>query len=86
VPAILAQVGDVGGARLIYTQGIVQQQPHHRRGMQRLGARVGIGRGDQGPGLVPVQADGSRIVRSTTGRATPWVGTRLIRSWAAQYR
>ena len=36
------------------------QQPHHRRGAQRLGAGVG---GNQGTGLVPVQADGGRVVR-----------------------
>jgi hypothetical protein len=44
VAAILAQVGDVGGAGLIHAQGVVQQ-PHHRRGAQRLGAGVGVGGG-----------------------------------------
>ena len=60
---VLAQVGDVGGAGLIDAQGVLQQQPHRGRGAQRLGAGVGIGGGDQGPGLVPVQADGGRVVR-----------------------
>jgi hypothetical protein len=60
---ILAEVSDAGGAGLIDAQGVVQQQPHHRRGAQRLGAGVSVGGGDQGPGLVPVQADGGRVVR-----------------------
>jgi hypothetical protein len=63
VAGVLAEVGDVGGAGLIHAQRIVQQQPHHRRGAKRLRTGVGIGRGDQGPGLVPVQADGGRVVR-----------------------
>ena len=41
----------------------VQQQPHHGRGAQRPGAGVGVGRGDQGPGLVPVQAHRGGVVR-----------------------
>ena len=36
VAGILAEVGDVGGAGLIDAQGVVQQQPHHRRGAQHL--------------------------------------------------
>jgi len=48
VAGVLAEVSDVCGAGLIDAQGIVQQQPHHRRGAQRLGAGVGIGGGDQG--------------------------------------
>jgi hypothetical protein len=63
VAGILAQVGDVGGASLIDAQSIVQQQPHHRRGAQRLGASVGIGGDDQGAGLIPVQAHRGRVVR-----------------------
>ena len=63
VAGVLAEVGDVGGAGLIDAQGVVQQQPHHRRA-QRLSA--GVGGGDQGPGLVPVQADGGRVVRITS--------------------
>jgi hypothetical protein len=54
VAAVLAKVGDAGGAGLVDAQGIVQQQPHHGRGAQRLGAGGG---GDPGAGLVPVQAD-----------------------------
>jgi hypothetical protein len=64
--------------------GVVQQQSHHRRGAQRLGI------GGQGTGLVPVQARGGVQAAvasgSTTGRVTPWVGTRPLGSWAAQYR
>ena len=56
VPRIPTKVGDVGGAGLIDAQGIVQQQPHHGRVAQRRGTGVGIGGGDQGAGLVPVQA------------------------------
>jgi hypothetical protein len=52
VAAVLAAAGDAGGAGLVDAHGIVQQQPHHGRGAQRLGAG-----GDQGAGLVPVQAD-----------------------------
>ena len=63
VAAILAKVGHVGSAGFIHAQGIVQQQPHHGRGARRLGTGVGIGRGDQGPGLVTVQADGGGVVR-----------------------
>ncbi len=59
---VLAQVGDAGGAGLIDTQGVMQQ-PHRGGGAQRLGAGVGVGVGDQGPGLVPVQAHGGRVVR-----------------------
>ena len=63
VAGVLAEVGDVGGAGLIHAQGVVQQQPHHGCGAQCLGAVVGVGRGDQGAGLIPVQADGDRVVR-----------------------
>jgi hypothetical protein len=37
VAAVLAEVGDVGGAGLIDAQGVVQQQSRHRHGAQRLG-------------------------------------------------
>ena len=46
VPKTFAEVGDIGTAGLIDAQGIVQQQPHHGRGAQRLGAGVGIGDGN----------------------------------------
>ena len=80
---ILARVGDVGGAGLIDAQGVVQQ-PHYRRGAQRLGA--GLGGGDQGAGLVPVQADGGGAVRIYHRPGHALAGTWPIRSWAAQYR
>jgi hypothetical protein len=41
VAAVLAEAGDAGGAGLGDARGIVQQQPHHGRGAQRLGAGVG---------------------------------------------
>ena len=43
VAGVLAEVGDVGSAGLIDAQSVVRQQPHHRRGAQRLDAGVGIG-------------------------------------------
>ena len=63
VAAVLAEVGDVSGAGLIDAQGVVQQQPHHRRGAQRLGAGVGVGGGNQSPGLLPAQAHCGGVVR-----------------------
>jgi hypothetical protein len=69
VAGVLAEVGDVGGACLIDAQGVVQQQPHHRCGAQRLGA--GVGGGDQGAGLVAVQPDGGGLVRVHHGAGTP---------------
>ena len=52
---------------LIDAQGVVQQQPYHGCGAQRLGAGVGVGGGDQGPGLVLVQAGGGGLVRVHRG-------------------
>jgi TnpA family transposase len=40
--AFRAHLRDVGGAGLIDAQGIVQQQPHHGRCAQHLGAGVGV--------------------------------------------
>ena len=61
VASVLAEVGDVSGAGLIDAQGVVQQQSHHRRGAHRLGA--GVSGGEQGPGLLPVQAHRGGVVR-----------------------
>lgn len=58
-----AEVGDVGHARLIDPQRIVQQQPDRRRSAQRLRAVVSVGRGDQGAGLLAGQAHGRGVVR-----------------------
>jgi hypothetical protein len=63
VAAIFAQVGHVGGASLIEAQRVVQQQPHQRRSAQRPGTGVGVGRRNQGPGLVAVQAHRGGVVR-----------------------
>jgi len=60
---VVAEVGDVGGAGLVDPQRVVQQQPHHGRGAQRLGPCVAIGGSDQGAGLIAVQADRGGVVR-----------------------
>ena len=76
---VFAKVSDIGRAGLIDAQGVVQQQPHHRSGAQRLDAGVGIGRGNQGPGLPRVQADSGGVVR-----IDHWPGHALSRDLAGQ--
>lgn len=63
VAGVLAQVSDVGSAGLIDTQGVMQQQPHHRRGEQRLRTSIGVGGGDHSTGLVAAHVDSGRIVQ-----------------------
>jgi hypothetical protein len=57
VPAVRAEVADVRAEGFVDAQGVVQQQPDHRRGPQPRTPGVGVGRDDQGAALLPGQAD-----------------------------
>ncbi len=63
VASVGAEVGDVGAEDLVDAQGVVQQQPDHRRGAQPGAAGVGVGGGDQRAALLAGQPDGGGVVR-----------------------
>ena len=68
VPAVVAEVGDVGGGEFVDAQPEVQQEPGGGRGAQPGRAGVGVGGGDERARLVAIEPDGGGVV-GVDGRA-----------------
>ena len=64
VAGVGAEVGDVGGAGLVYPQRVFQQQPDHRRRPQGLRSPVSVGGRDQG--ARPLRSSKARKATSET--------------------